>query len=605
MMVEVDFIDGSFLAGGPGGNVNLITYEGELEQIELPSNLTPIRERVSFASMRKGDISRLFTAGGLTGNGMFTEQRFFLRQFIQNPTQEVIESTTPSEEQIGLEQVAGSTGPTGLCVFYFRFRDSLHGRRSPFSMGSPTLNLDGTEAVRVRNFPLGPEPADICVDQIEVWVSRNGAAKRRLATRDIGTTDFTITETIEYEAETQVGLQKVPRCKYNAVWHDRLWQAGDERHPDRVYFSPPERFDEYAVSSTSAGYLVTRNGETITAMVAVRDILVIFAAKSCYWISGFSESDFEMKTLEPEIGCINHHGIRMIHDIAMVPTHQGFFACTGSAMHALSGGYSAMWTQMYSSDPQKFENGFAINDTRGKVYKFYMDDPGTFRYWVLDYQNFSQQEGGGFSAPLLSFDKVLTQPKCATMFTYPGGRAGDCYTANVTTTGLAGNIVKENVWQTGTDNEQPFDVVIQTPMCISEEGGGPNDGYRFIEGWLLAHNFDNSPETWTVEMLHGPERAAIRGDFGDQYSWALTSILGINPAAFPNGGPSTGKSIVVTPDQDQNHATFTPAVPFPINLVGEGLSLRVIVTSPKRFVWAGFGFTYDAGKRALIKYFDD
>ena len=226
MMVEVDFIDGSFLAGGPGGNVNLITYEGELEQIELPSNLTPIRERVSFASMRKGDISRLFTAGGLTGNGMFTEQRFFLRQFIQNPTQEVIESTTPSEEQIGLEQVAGSTGPTGLCVFYFRFRDSLHGRRSPFSMGSPTLNLDGTEAVRVRNFPLGPEPADICVDQIEVWVSRNGAAKRRLATRDIGTTDFTITETIEYEAETQVGLQKVPRCKYNAVWHDRLWQAG-------------------------------------------------------------------------------------------------------------------------------------------------------------------------------------------------------------------------------------------------------------------------------------------------------------------------------------------------------------------------------------------
>lgn len=601
-IVQLDFVAGDYAAGGPGGHINMIDEDGSIESLVIPDQLVPLLERPSFAQQLRGSRATLYIDGGLNDPAMLTDQRMLLRRYIRPMTEVLVEDATPEVGQIGLEQIAASTGPTGACVFYLRWEDSTHNRLSGFSAASPTLALDGTEAVKFYAVPPRPTPDDFPVDKVQVWVSRNGAAKRRLARRDAGAATFTITETVEYEAETVEGLQPLPRCTYNAIYHDRLWTSGDSQNPDRIYYSPAERLSEFA-----GGYLVTRQGEAVVGMVVVRDVLVILCAKSSYTISGYSEDDFEVRTLEPSIGCVTHHGIKMVHDVAIIPSHQGLFACTGTAMHFLDGGYATLWAELYTVNPLAFELGFAVNDERAKVYKFFEEDVtvsaagvptyGDGRYWVFDYKNFSQQEGGGYAPPLLSFDIHAARPKCAAMVAAPGGRAGNLYTAFTDiAAGTANRIVQENQW-TELDVVGARTTVIQPAIVAWEPDGGPNDGLSAVEAWLLVHY--QSIASWLLEMCHGPERAMIRSE----YSWVLNTMFGIPLAQVP----ASGGGREITPAWSSWTAAdvqnFSPsALPFKVGLVGEGFGPRLSVVDAVGLVWSGWGCTVDAGKAYLAEH---
>ena len=653
-------------AAAGAGKVSLINYDGTSEALDLPTNVAPTLERASFAESTRSE-SRLYIAGGLNDNCMITDQRVLLRQYITPISQPIIESAAPANYQIGLEQIAGS-GLTGDCIFFFRWYDSIHKRRSAFSAGSPTLALSGAESVKIYNMPAGPDQADAFVDCFEVWVNRNGeldargrSVIRRLARRTVGASTYTITEAIEYEAEEEYGLTRLPRVLYNAIYHGRKWSSGDAAHPERIYFSPIERYDEY----TNDSFLETLNGEPVRGLVKVRDVLVVLCPESSYYITGYSETDFEVNSLEPHIGCITHHGIKMIHDIAAIPSHQGLYACTGTSMRLLDGDYATAWTEKYNANPLGFENGFGITDTRSKVYKFYEESVtvsqgvptyGVGRFWVFDYKNFSEEEGGSFAPPFLSYDLYADRVRCAAMVAPPGSPSSNCYQGF-----LNKRIAAENNWA-ALDLDGSRTTKIQIPIIKAEPGGGPNDGLKFLEGWMYvcARSFDS----WQLEMTHGPDRSAIR----DTYAWIIQQITGmpladpgktIEPAwanwawnyeiasitrvgatatvttvknhnftsgevhtisgadqaeyngaqtvtvtglktfEFTVGGtpatPATG-TMLVTGQVDQ----FSPeAVPFRIELSGDGLSLILSVVNPIGLIWAGYGFTSTAGKKLL------
>lgn len=575
------------------GAVNLIDYEGNILDVARPVGVETLKERPSFALERRGRKARCYIAGSLTDNVMITEQRVMLRQFIAPVIEELVEDATPASGKIGLEQVAG-TGPTGSTILYLRWLDPLHNRRSGFSRGSPTLALSGSESVVFRGVPVRPTPDDVGVTKIEVWVSVNGGSRRLLATRDTGATEFTITETIEYQTETVTRLQRAPRCKFNAFYHDRLYQAGDPQHPDRIYYSPPGRGSEYA-----GNYFTTRNGESVTGLCTIRDVVAVFCAHSSYYISGYSESDLQMQVLEPSIGAITHHGIKMVHDVAIVPSHQGFYECTGTAMRFLSGDYATLWCELYTDSPLNFEQGYAVVDERAKVYKFFEEDItltagvptyGNGRFWVLDYKDFSQQEGGAGRAPYLSFDDHAARPKCSTMVAAPGGKAGNCYTAftGITSEGESANqIVTDNNWE-GLDVVGPYDAIIHPAVVGYEPDGGPNDGIKALSGWILVSYVDRG--AWVLELMHGPERAVIRNGL----SWALNAMFGIPQAA---AGRLVEPGWSNWPAADP---TFSPAaLPFKMGLDGECVSIRLTVTDPIGLVWSGWGMTFEAGKKFL------
>lgn len=565
-------------------------------ELAIPAGVAILNERPSFAQVKRGGRTRMFVSGGADTDLEITDTGAVLRQFIRPPLGKLVVDSTPDEGTIGLEVVAG-TGPTGLCIFYLRWWDPANDRRSPLSAPSPTVTLDGSHSVKFRGIPSGPNPADTGVRKLEVWVSRNGAAIRKLATRDIGASTITVSETIEYQAETVENLQERPRCRFNAIYHERQFTSGDPLHPERVYFSPLDRPSDYA-----GGYLSTRDGSAVVGLAVIRDVLVVFSAKATHYVAGYSEDDLEMRVLEPAIGAITHHGIKLANDIGFVPSHQGLYACTGTSMEFLAGDYTDMWAEMYSENPLAFELGFGVVDERAKVYKFFMEDVtvedgvpsfGTGRYWVFDYRSFSRQDGGGYAAPMLSFDTHAARPRCATMLADPGGRAGDCYTAFTgIETGTPNRVVKENQWKV-LDRVGARTTVIQPAVVGYEPDGGPNDGITAVEGWLLVSLI--SKVSWLLEMVHGPAAAAVRNGF----SWSLSSMFGIPQGA----APADGGGREITPDWASSAAnTFTPAaLPFKMGITGEGVGIRLSVVDAIGLIWSGWGMTVAEGKKFLAK----
>ena len=102
------------------------------------------------------------------------------------------------------------------------------------------------------------------------------------------------------------------------------------------------------------------------------------------------------------------------------------------------------------------------------------------------------------------------------------------------------------------------------------------------------HNFTSGE----VHTISGADQA--------EYNGAQTvTVTGLKTFEFTVGGtpatPATG-TMLVTGQVDQ----FSPeAVPFRIELSGDGLSLILSVVNPIGLIWAGYGFTSTAGKKLL------
>lgn len=595
--------------GATNGHVNLVTPEGAKEEIEIPESLAMLNEKVCTSMFRIRDKSRLYVAGGMTDNAMITEQRHLVRQFIAPMSEELVEDATPATGQIGFEKVAAAAGLNGACIFFLRWRDSLHDRRSPFSGRSPTIQMDGASALVIRGLPTAPTPDDYCVDEIELWCNRDGEnlngelVIRRIAARDSGVSTVTITEYIEGEPETASNLQKAPRCRFNLVYHNRLYQWGNDLYPDRVFASVLNRCDEFG-----GLYLATLNGEPIIGGVVVRDTLVLFGPQSCYTVIGYSDRDLKMKLLEPDVGCINHFGIKMIDDVAYVPTHKGLALCTGTSMILLAGGYERFWAAHYARDPDSFHNGYAVNDKVSGLYKFFQAQTSAFsylsRYWVFDYASVTSQPGASIVPPLLSFDMFAGSPPVwSDMLSKPGSRDAACYVASAD-----GVVYRENAWDAGGDEggSTPITVTIH-PFMLSEDGGGAEDGMKLHEMWFFISNHGNgdtpAPETFDLTILDGNEWAANVGwPDGPSLRWLYNTTAMLLSVDQQGGGTlyteANGNPVKFETPAGAGVTHYAPALVLPnINLSAEGFSPVIEVIAPRRLCYRGFGCNVSPGKK--------
>lgn len=115
---------------------------------------------------------------------------------------------------------------------------------------------------------------------------------------------------------------KMPQCEHLVVHANKLFVAntteGGVAHPNRIRWSD----EELPTNWVQDDYIdIFGGGGSITGMVVVNGVLVIFKANAIYALYGYSsvigDDDFRLVQVSNDVGCANHH--------SMVATESGVF----------------------------------------------------------------------------------------------------------------------------------------------------------------------------------------------------------------------------------------------------------------------------------------
>ena len=101
---------------------------------------------------------------------------------------------------------------------------------------------------------------------------------------------------------TDVSESSVSGAKFVTAFKDHMFYAGKSSTPQEVIFSQP--FDEDAFSSGSGAGSV-KVDDTVTGLKVFRDNLFIFCENRIFQMTGSSSSDFAVKPVTRNIGCVN------------------------------------------------------------------------------------------------------------------------------------------------------------------------------------------------------------------------------------------------------------------------------------------------------------
>jgi hypothetical protein len=559
--------------------------------VPLPTGVTAIIGRPSFCSYQGDAASRLYIVGAHTDNLVLTENFALLRQGILPPENPFVVGAG-SGSAVGVAATAASgSGRTGACVCYIRWYDATHVRRSPLSGASPEVTMTG-QALVATNLPT--TCSDPSVTHIETWVSMDGNAPRFAVRRDLGTVNVTEEiPTLQLGEAYSEDYEKFPRCRYNLAWHDRQVMSGDDRHPDRIYFSLLDDFENYG-----GFYVKTRKGQKVVGLYSVRDNLFVSTASTTYVITGYTENDIIIDVFEPDIGAICHHGVQNYDDLAIVPTRKGFYLCNGSDLRPISVGHEELWKSSYALRRTEYEDGWAVVDMDDGVYKFcigsvaptgyigrsiapypvqgFIDtiksggyDSGWSGtngcetvYWVLDLKDLSTK------GPQLSFDVRERQDRCATRVSLPGS------SRDFVLTGSADGYVRKEGVEDETDDSDDFDnawAIITKHYGWDTEGVSDDDGWRLIYVWTFGESIYE-----TSYMFFG-----IAGT-GHEF---LYDLIPSNPSY-----PLAVETVSTAFDTSISGEIYEPIVRtlvVPDGLVGSGFTFMVYSRGEGQIYWRG------------------
>lgn len=486
-------VQGKFWCINPANDVDPVAVA---ESIALPYRCNMTSLRSSFASWTRGGQSRKYITGSATENLVFTEHKTLARLGIQAPSGPLVNTAVPVENQIGYQAIAGG-GLTGNIIPYIRFYDSLNNRRSPLS-GPGTAVALVNQGLSFSNVPDGPDSPDVGVTHVEVWASQDGGLPRFWFRRDIGASAFSGNSTSLGEAEIET-LALLPRCRFSVMYHDRHVLAGDDRHPDRVYFSVSEDPENYA-----GLWISTRQGEPVIGLFVVRDVLIVQCPTIHYMVQGYDENDIRMDVLEPYIGGLGHHTMTPWNDMVVIPGNLDWYLCDGTAMKPLGAGmFDETWRDSIDQYDYK-TNSWATTDVRSGIVKLNIRSQGVaiygfpdtiehpYRAWVLDLRG---------KTPELLFDTTAYDLSAGGQLALPGYYFTKSYAAT-----SGGVIYLENVIGAadGFTGIAPIPIKhqISTAHVVVAEPIDDSDCVRFPKAWAII---SNEYKPVTIEVRAGNE----------------------------------------------------------------------------------------------------
>ncbi len=491
------------------------------------------------------------------------------------------------------------SGLSGLHIGYVSFYDILTNERSSLSAASVEFdNVAGANAITWTSLPTSA-PGNARVTHIELWRSVDGGAIRFVGRRTIGTT--TATEQIPTLALGEVApdfFERFPPCKMNAMYHDRMFLAGDRQNPDTLYASAmffPERFEGLTFR--------TRNGEPITAIINVRDMLLVCCPSSSYILQGYSEDDAVFSMSEPELGAINMRGVKLAHGNAIIPNSKSIYLFNGS-WHNIMPDSMDEWRRCYDLFPEEFEAGFGIFSPAEDIYKFcvtniltqsfegiqpvfhdfYLPSGGVVGslYWVGDMRPCVPQLEGTFGQPHWSFDFRQREDLCNAIVAVPGWTRPQCMTGSLGD----GYLRLENSTIDFTDDGDFYDNTfsVQTGgYLMGQPGGGPEDGKTLKRLWTYVRSEDN---LWEMRVVGGDDEA----------NYGLTAPLQVfnNQIQYRT---AVSPSIATTVFDDLEFRAGFKGVHHhvPEKVSGRAFFVMVFAAAPEHVIFRGFGGTWIPG----------
>lgn len=364
---------------------------------------------------------------------------------------------------------------------------------------------------------------------VELWVSVDGAGYRLAVRRQLGaTTASESTATLSLGEAAPATFERMPRCSFGAIYHERLVCSGDILNPDTLYVSPigfPERWEGLTFK--------TRNGEAITALaLGPNDVLLVYTYTNCYALRGWTESDLSLNLLDPEIGAFHSRAVILIHGKPWIANRHGIFTFNGSH-HLLLKDRQTEWQKDYKTNRALFESGFFVQDPENYVVQ-YVVPKSTTNYtssidtthkaiirgqrsilWTADYLSVVPELAGTLAQPNWSMDRVNLNLKCGAVLTIPGTSQGRLFF------GSCDGYVRRYDDTVGTDDSNSMTwMFIAPPGFMGDPLGDGQEGKTFTRLWS---HIQSESTAWTVEA-YGGDAEAWQNEEPDNvtYWWGAT-----------------------------------------------------------------------------------
>lgn len=275
--------------------------------------------------------------------------------------------------------IGSSTGITATnvryAVSYAEKQGSVVVHESDLSDYSTAIPSVNNQSIEITGLPTSH--TNIRATHKRLYREDNSGLTRHVADIVIGTSTYTdTTPTLSLGAIAPENHGVPPYTKFNEIYHDIAWYAGDKTYPFRLWRSEVGKPE--AVGALS--YIDTLDGEAITGIKRLRDTLLVFCATCVYIVTGFSSSTFAMEKIEPNIGCISHHSIVNIEDVLWFASESGVYTYDGSFRYQMKD-LEPYWRDDYSSNIAAYQDSIAIDDRFYHGYMLLIPKSSAFYYF--------------------------------------------------------------------------------------------------------------------------------------------------------------------------------------------------------------------------------
>lgn len=537
----------------------------DIHDIPLPESLKTMDGQSSWAS----DGIGVYNCGGFIQNAIVTK----------NLQAWPLGMRAPGE----LPDVALSAGPgiTANVICYIRGFDDLTGERTPLSGASGTLAA-ANQSITYSNLD------DVILDprwtHLEGWESRDGSLPRFVWRRQIGV--ITVTHALALgslgEAETSE-WEKPPRCRFNAMWHERLVMAGDDQNPTTIYFMAigfPERWEGLSLNMKSR--------QRIVGLAEINGRLLVFASTVTEAVSGWTEDDLRIDIVQPHLGLVSHFSLVQTDSYLWIMTQEQPFLSDGSSWFPMGKDIKTKYAADFKANRRLFERMFVDHHPQEHIIRWYIETSTDYRpedgfvWMVADYEPTLPLEGGGLEQPRWTYDLDNVASACAALAAVPAGRRQDPLQGQRG----SGAIVRPLV--DGEDGDGTVIVEILTGALQFGKLGGPTDHALHMQdiSFILRSELD----PWRLRIYSGDIECVslpFLADFG-----AGIVDQGFTPAYDLVVDESAIAPVVDVSDPDQIVTTYTQSewthhFGGLTNVVGRAFKVRISAENPRDLHLAG------------------
>lgn len=400
---------------------------------------------------------------------------------------------------------------------------------------------------------------------IRLYVSMDGSAFEFVAQLPLGTATYTENVATAALGQSVAFTHGVPPyAKYVTVYQRRMWYADGT---DTFYFSEIDG-PEYVQAVSS---LKTTDGRNITCLKGLTDALVFMSRRSLSDLQGYGPTDFRLRVISQDVGCISHYAAKVINDMVWFPTQFGYMRYGGAGLQFLMGrSLRTYFRKQYEANPGLYQDAQASVDERYNVLRVLIPGPSAF-YYVAHYLPCETTLGGNGEPPFWTFD-IRTRKDYSVGALTNGSLFDTQYTGS-----CDGYVRAENVdSDPGDDGDsyQKMMTLASKHFFMSDQSGDDIHGHTVV---ALDIFMVSEQVAWTPALYCGDD---------DAYS-SLTPSWTPNAPIPPSAqslGPQTSTKktshhFEEVPGAGGKGATIVITIPLPVGVEFRGYGLE----------WQGYG----------------